>query len=35
MFRLSRRSNELKQENLKSEMDKQRLKNLLDSGTIE
>jgi cytochrome c-type biogenesis protein CcmH len=35
VFRLSRRSNELKQENLKSEMDKQRLKNLLDSGTIE
>jgi cytochrome c-type biogenesis protein CcmH len=35
VFRLSRRSNELKQENLKSEMDKRRLKNLLDSGTIE
>jgi cytochrome c-type biogenesis protein CcmH len=35
VFRLSRRSDGLKQENLKNEMDQQRLKNLLDSGNIE
>ena len=35
VFRLSRQSNELKQKNLKNEMDQQRLKNLLNSGNIE
>ena len=35
VFRLSRQSDELKQKNLKNEMDQQRLKNLLNSGNIE